>query len=401
MVEKKEKELVEKESIEASIEKAKIIEKEKKRRLSKEEKKRIEIIKAFANEVLRLYGDLVKSVVLFGSTARGDWKKESDIDVFVIIDDTKQNITPSFRDKMEEEFDKIARKLSDKLSVQQPYLLTEFWNMVRIGHPIIFNFIREGIPIYDRDVFTPIKRLLQMGEIKPSREAVEKYMERAPKRIERIESSKLYMVAEDCYYAMLETAQAVLMFFGASPPKPADAPDELRKNLVKLNILKPEYADWLEGVINLRKDIEHRKINKISGKELDEWIEKAKKFIDEMQKVLIKIELIKRENIIEKSYTIMAETALTLMNALGKKVGKDDDILKAFEEYLVKPGIVSDVYLEAFSTLCKMKKKMEEGKITELPKQDILIHREYVRKFINEAGKILKKRGKMQEEFAT
>jgi predicted nucleotidyltransferase/uncharacterized protein (UPF0332 family) len=401
MVEKKERELVEKESIEASIEKAKIIEKEKKRRLSKEEKKRIEIIKAFANEVLKLYGDLVKSVVLFGSTARGDWKKESDIDVFVIIDDTKQNITPSFRDKMEEEFDKIARKLSDKLSVQQPYLLTEFWNMVRIGHPIIFNFIREGIPIYDRDVFTPIKRLLQMGEIKPSREAVEKYMERAPKRIERIESSKLYMVAEDCYYAMLETAQAVLMFFGASPPKPADAPDELRKNLVKLNILKPEYADWLEGVINLRKDIEHRKINKISGKELDEWIEKAKKFIDEMQKVLIKIELIKRENIIEKSYTIMAETALTLMNALGKKVGKDDDILKAFEEYLVKPGIVSDVYLEAFSTLCKMKKKMEEGKITELPKQDILIHREYVRKFINEAGKILKKRGKMQEEFAT
>jgi uncharacterized protein (UPF0332 family) len=159
-----------------------------------------------------------------------------------------------------------------------------------------------------------------------------------------------------------------------------------------MNILKPEYADWLEGVINLRKEIEHKRVNKIPGKDVDEWIEKSDKFIQEMQKVLIKIELIKRENIIDKSYTIMAETALTLLSAMNKKVGKDEDLLKAFDEHLVKPGIVPDVYLGAFTELHKMKKKMEEGKITELPKQDILIHREYVRKFIREAGRLLKKK---------
>ena len=238
-----------------------------------EEKKRLEIIKKFTKEVLKKYPTLIKSVVLFGSTARGTWHKESDIDVFVIIDDTKHKITPTLKDKIEDDMENIARKISDKLSIQQPYLLTEFWNMVRIGHPIVFNFIREGIPAFDKDIFVPIKRLLQMGEIKPSREAVEKYMERAPQRLRRVQTAKLYMVAEDCYYAMLESAQAVLMFFGKHPPRPEEAPEELRRSLVKMGFIKPELADWLEGVIKKRKDIENKRIKKITGKEVDEVIE--------------------------------------------------------------------------------------------------------------------------------
>ncbi|MEM7825130.1 MAG: nucleotidyltransferase domain-containing protein, partial [Candidatus Aenigmatarchaeota archaeon] len=128
----------------------------------KEEKKRILIIKKFTKEVLKKYGSMIRSIVLFGSIARGSWTKESDIDIFIILDDTKHKITPTFKEQIEEDIDSIAKKLSDKLSVQQPYLLTEFWNMVRIGHPIVFNFIREGVPIFDKDVFLPIKRLMQM-----------------------------------------------------------------------------------------------------------------------------------------------------------------------------------------------------------------------------------------------
>jgi predicted nucleotidyltransferase len=358
----------------------------------KEERKRIAIIKRFTKEVLKKYGPLIRSVVLFGSTARGSWGKESDIDVFVIIDDTKQKISPSMKEKMEDGFDEIARKLSKKLSVQQPYLLTEFWNMVRIGHPIVFNFIREGVPVFDKDIFLPIKRLLQMGEIKPSKEAVEKYIDRAPKRLKRVENAKMYMVAEDCYYAMLESLQAVLMFLGKSPPRPPDAAEAMRKTLVQMNFVKPEYADWLEGVIARRKAIEHKKLKGIDGKELDDWIEKAKKFVKEMQKTLVRIEVLKRENLIEKSHVIMTETILTLLKAMNKLPKKGEPVDKAFENYLVKPGLVSDKYLDVFKELSEMKKLVKEGKILDLPKQDILIHREYVRKFIREAGKILRER---------
>jgi predicted nucleotidyltransferase len=352
---------------------------------------RIEILKRFTQEVLKKHGPIVRSIVLFGSTARNEFKGESDIDVFLIIDDTKQKITPYMKEKLEDDLEAISKKLHKNLSVQQPYLLTEFWGMVRDGHPIIFNFIREGVPIYDKDIFLPIKRLLQMGEIRPSKEAVEKFIERGPKRIKRVENAKMYMVVEDCYYAMLESAQAVLMFLGKIPPRPPDAAEAMRKTLVGMNLLEEKYVKDMEDIIRLRKDVEHKRIKNVTGAELDEWIRRTKSFVRKMQNLIVKIEVLKRENIIEKSYAIMAETTITLLKSLGKDAPKEG-LARAFEEELVKKGLVSGKYLEVLTELEKMHKVSREGKILELPKQQILLHREYVRKFIREAGRVMRKR---------
>lgn len=359
-------------------------------------KKRVEILKKFTEQALKLHGPIIRSIVLFGSTARGSFKGESDIDIFVIIDDTRNRISPHMRSKIEDDLDKICKKCSKHLSMQQPYLLTEFWRLVRDGHPIIFNFIREGIPVYDKDIFLPIKRLLQMGEIKPSKEAVEKFIERGPQRIRRVENAKMYMIVEDCYYAMLESSQAVLMFLGKIPPRPTDAAAELRKNVVKMKFVEEKYVKYLEDVIELRKGVEHKKIKSISGVVLDKWIANTKVFVKKMQGIIVKIEILKRENMIEKSHSIMNETTMTLLKALKKKP-KGKSVTRAFETHLVKPGLISDKYLEIFNELEKMRKIVKKGKVLDLPKQDILVHREYVRKFIREAGKVLRKNVKVEE----
>jgi predicted nucleotidyltransferase/uncharacterized protein (UPF0332 family) len=361
---------------------------------SKEE--RVEILKKFTKEILKKYGPIVRSVVLFGSTARDQWEGKSDIDVFVILDDTRQKITPMMKDQIDAELVKAARSIHSQLSVQQPYLLTEFWNMVRLGHPIVFNFIREGVPVYDKDIFLPIKRLLQMGEIKPSKEAVEKYIERGPKRVKRVENAKIYMVVEDCYYAMLESAQAVLMFLGENPPRPSDAAETLRRALVSMKLLEPKYADWLDDIVRVRKDVEHRKKQTMPGAELDDWIKMTKQFVKRMQQLIVKIEIMKRENIVEKSYDIMRETTLTLLKAMNKAPPQAEtkDLEEVFENELIKPGLIPGSYMEVYRELKKLRKAAKEGKILELPKQHILLQREYVRKFIREAGKILKTRMK-------
>ncbi|MFQ5647884.1 MAG: nucleotidyltransferase domain-containing protein [Candidatus Aenigmatarchaeota archaeon] len=362
------------------------------------EKKRIEILKVFTKELLKKYGPLVRSVVLFGSTARRTAKGESDIDVFIIVDDTRQRITPALKEKLEDDMDVIAKKQSKLLSVQQPYLLTEFWRLVREGHPIVFNFIREGIPVYDKDIFMPIKRLLQMGEIKPSKEAVEKFIERGPKRIRRVENAKMYMIVEDCYYAMLESAQAVLMFLGKIPPRPVDAPNAIRKTLVKMKMLEESYAKYLEDIIALRKDVEHKKITEVSGEELDAWIKKTKKFMKKMQSLIVKVEILKRENMIEKSHAIMEETTMTLLKALNKLPRKEETLTHAFKAHLVDPGLVHENYLGILTELEKMEKLVKAGKVMDIPKRDILLHREYVRKFIREAGKVMRKKIKPTAE---
>src|SRR3989344_2306834 len=334
---------------------------------------RIEILKKFTKEALKKYGSLIRS-----------------IDVFVIVDDTRQRISPAMRDSIEDNLVDIGYKINKQLSLQQPYLLTEFWAMVREGHPIIFNFIREGIPVYDKDIFLPIKRLLQMGEIKPSKEAVEKYIERGPKRIKRVEETKMYLVVEDLYYGMLESAQAVLMFLGKNPPRPGDAPNALRSTLVKMGLMKEEEVKWMEDIIHVRKEVEHRRINEMSGKDLDMWIDNANKFVKLMQNLIVKVEILKRENMVEKSYMIMAETTTTLLKSLNKMPEKETELPKAFEEHLVKPGLVDQKYLDVFSELGKMRDLVNQGKILDLQKGQILRQREYVRKFIREAGRVLK-----------
>jgi predicted nucleotidyltransferase len=361
------------------------------------EKERVEVIKKFTKEALKKYGNLIRSVVLFGSTARKEFKEESDIDIFVIIDDTKTKISPRMKIEIEDYLDLLARKTSKQLSLQQPYLLTEFWRLVREGHPIILNFIREGVPVYDKDIFLPIKKLLQMGEIKPSKEAVEKFIERGPKRIRRVENAKIYMVVEDCYYAMLESAQAVLMFLGKMPPRPSDAPKEIRRSLVEKKLLDEKFVDYLEGVIKVRKDVEHKKLKSISGIELDKWIKKTKEFVKEMQKLIVKIEILKRENIVLKSHAIMTETAMTLLKAMKKKV-TDETLPEKFKKELVDAGIINENYLNVYKRLSEMKELVNKGKIMEIPKQEILLHREYVRKFIREAGKVMKKKINMNHE---
>jgi len=357
-------------------------------KLGKEQ--RVEILKKFAKEAVKRYGYLIRSIVLFGSTARGEFKGESDIDIFIILDDTKNRISPGMREKIEWDLEDLAKSCSKQLSIQQPYLLTEFWGMVRMGHPIIFNFIREGVPVYDKDIFLPIKRLLQMGEIKPSKEAVEKFIERGPRRIKRVESAKVFMVVEDLYYAMLESAQAVLMFLGRDPPRPGESAREMRDYLVKHKLLEEGTVKDLEDIIQLRKDIEHKVKTDISGADLDIWIKKADTFVKKMEELLVKVEVLKRESIVEKSYGIMNEVVRTLIKSLNAEPAKGETLAAAFKRLVVDKGMMSPVYVDVFTKLEGLHQKAQQGKITNLPKEELLIQREYVRKFLREATRLIR-----------
>jgi len=46
--------------------------------------KRKQIAKEFADEVLKRFGDEIEDIILFGSVARGEDDRESDIDVLII-----------------------------------------------------------------------------------------------------------------------------------------------------------------------------------------------------------------------------------------------------------------------------------------------------------------------------
>ncbi|MBU5537136.1 MAG: nucleotidyltransferase domain-containing protein [Candidatus Aenigmarchaeota archaeon] len=383
---------------------------------------RMELVKNYAKKVLEKYGQYIKAIVMMGSVVREEFKPKSDIDVFVVVDDTTFQLTNEMLDKLDADLLKIADDIPEAwitvktpdgrdekinlISVQPVYTLTEFWEYVRVAHPIIYNFIKEGVPVYDTGFFAPIKRLLEMGKIPATREAIENYMEGAPKKLQRAKTVKLLMLAEDCYYAMLNSAQAVLMFMGLAPPVPSKAYDEVVLHLVKPGILEQQYADWLKEIIEIRKKIEHKELMDVTGAFVDEWIDKAEKFVDKMFGLLNALEVRKKEKILERTHEVMYKAAITAIKSLKKlpENMKDEEVIKlvgdipkAFRKEFIDTKLIEPYYSDIWDRIEKMKKQADEKKIMEIPDRDVYEMREYVRKLIRDLAKVLKDRGISEE----
>jgi len=206
-------------------------------------------------------------------------------------------ITQEIQEKIDEELEKIAEKISKELSILPTCTLTESWDYARVYHPILYNFIKEWIPIYDTEFFTPIKRLLEGGRIPAMREAIERLRGGASEKIVRARFVKLLILTEDCYHAMLNTAQAVLMFIGIDPPISSKAYDYVKKFLVEPGLLEHQYAESLKQVIRIRKRIEEGKIRNVSSICINRWIKRAEKFVGRMFKILNVLEVMKRREI--------------------------------------------------------------------------------------------------------
>jgi len=386
----------------------------KKNEDKKEGKSKEEImgdVKKFTEEVLKKHGKYIKALVMMGSVVRDEFKPTSDVDVFAIADDTSFKLTNEFLDEMDLDLEKIAQKINKNISIQPTYTLTEFWDYARVAHPIIYNFIKEGIAIYDTGFFAPIKKLLEMGRIPATREAIESYMEGAPKKLQRAKTVKLLMLAEDCYYAMLNSVQAVLMFMGLAPPVPSKAYDDVSEFLVKPGILEQQYADWLREIVDIRKKIEHKELLDVSGAFVDEWIDKSEKFVDKMFSLLGALEIRKKEKILERTHEVMQKAAITALKTLHKielnqnienpaidfnqlvqdfekKLGTK--ISDAFKRDFVDTKRVQPYYFDIWKKIEDMKKLSDERKIQQVPDKDVYEMREYVRKLIRDLAKVLK-----------
>ncbi len=101
-------------------------------------------VKALISELktglVRLYGDRLKSVYLYGSYARGDQDRESDIDILIILDHL---------DQYGKEVDRTSRLISDLslengLSISRVFVTEGDW--LRHQTPFLVNAREEAIP---------------------------------------------------------------------------------------------------------------------------------------------------------------------------------------------------------------------------------------------------------------
>ncbi len=368
------------------------------KRVSKKLKKfsletRLKSAEKFKDKILEMFKGYIKAVVVWGSITRGDYTGKSDIDIYVIFDDTKFPLKKfeEIRKKIDKDIYSAASSIDPRLHPQPILALTEFIKGIRYTHPLFFNIVREGYAIYDTGFFIPMRKLLELGEFPVTPEAAHMRMDSVPRRIQRVKNVKLYMIAEDMYYAMLDAAQAVLMYIGVGPPVPKLAAKEIKEHLVKPGLLEEEYAKMLEDVIDFRKKVEHKEIKDISGAEVDKWIEKTEKYVKRFEKLLKDLELNRKAYDIQKNYEVMIKASVAALKSLNKLPKEPEKLPEAFKKYLIDSGLVNPFYSNVLEKVINMRKMLEEKKIDKITNREIYMSKEYIRRFITDVRRFIDK----------
>ena len=316
--------------------------------------------------VLRKFEKYVTSYVIGGSLVRGDAKKTSDVDVFIVIDDTDVKRMPrlELKEKLRAIIYSYIMEANELAGVKnilnvQVYILTEFWEAVKDAHPVMFTFIRDGVPLYDRGTFMPWKLLLKMGKIKPSPEAIDMFMSMGDKLGESVKRRLLDIVMGDIYWGVITPSQALLMLYGLPPPNIKETVTEMKRIFYeKEKMLEKKYIDILdEIVIKYYKGYEHEEIKEVKGAEVDKLLKDAEDYMKRLKELREQIEKRTQEKTVEEAYT---NTFKLLQGLFGKK--SETELVKEFEKELVNKGRTDPRFLHVLNELIDSKRKYKSKK---------------------------------------
>ncbi len=332
----------------------------------------IKIAEIHKSMVIKKFDKYILSYVLAGSLTQGRATATSDIDVWIVIDDTdvKKMTRVELKDKLRAIIIGMGIEagemtgIKNKLNIQV-YILTDFWESLKEANPIIFTLLRDGVPFYDRGIFMPWKQLLRMGRIKPSREAIDLFMSTGEQSITRVKYRLKEMGMEDTYYAILTPSQAALMLYGIPPPTPRETPEVMEEIFVKREkMLEKEFVDILKKNVDLRKKIEHGDKKELSGTELDEYVTSAEKYLKRIRELFIEIESKHDEQSILRLYDEVITIIRDVLKLEGIEKAHDADIIALFEKELISTGKVPARYLRDLQEIIDAKKKHDQKKIT-------------------------------------
>lgn len=323
--------------------------------------------------VLRKFEKYVATYAVGGSLARGTADKDSDVDTFVIIDDTDVKKMPRMQllEKLRGFIYDYIREATALAGVKnilnvQVYLLTDFWQSVKDATPVIFTFIRDGVPMHDRGTFLPWKMLLKMGKIKPSPEAVDTFMKYGEQN-DSLVKRRMMDAMIDIYWGVVTPTQALMMLAGHAPPVPKTIVADVKKEFVDTQkIMSAKDLKTLERAVGLYKDYEHGKLKEISGAEIDSLLKDANEYDTSMKAMRSKIE---RRMVEQGAEMLHTEIVTLLEHALGKQ--SKEELVKQFDKQFIKTGKLAPRLTPSLHKVMELKQKAKNPKFSQHELDDI------------------------------
>lgn len=103
------------------------------------------LLKQYIEEIGKIYGEHLKSVILYGSYARGDFRPESDIDIMILLDLSDLEIC-----KYRKQLSWITYDFNEEHDIDiKPIAKSEaHYKKWLNAYPFYANVKREGVELY-------------------------------------------------------------------------------------------------------------------------------------------------------------------------------------------------------------------------------------------------------------
>ncbi len=115
-------------------------------RIRKIDARLADILGSFIEKIVPVYREKLKSIILFGSCARGTYTEDSDIDLFLVMDMDDNKIHD-----MADSIDEKAYEVNDAYDVLISPVMATLSKFRKYGDslPLYINIKREGMVIYE------------------------------------------------------------------------------------------------------------------------------------------------------------------------------------------------------------------------------------------------------------
>lgn len=112
----------------------------------------------YREEIARFCENIIKTlnpsaIILYGSLARGDYKKGSDVDIIIIAENLPQEFT--------ERIEFLLRFSTGGPIEPRGYTPQEFLKMIEEAHGTVLDAVAYGIVLYDRDFIEKAEKLFK------------------------------------------------------------------------------------------------------------------------------------------------------------------------------------------------------------------------------------------------
>lgn len=365
----------------------------------KSQERRMESAEEFSEKLREKLGEKVKVVAVWGSVPQAEHSVESDIDTLVILDDTKLkgDVPEDAKKKIRKKVTSLANDTDERITIQYFPFLTEFWNSLRKGEPLAIEAVRNGEPVYDAGIFMPAKRLLERGKISGTQESVKKRLKTAAAGYKKAEKNMKSSIPHKLEQVMANAGQAPIMLVGKAPPGKEKVPGVLEDMFVEKDMLEEEFIEIGEDLVEFG-DMGEKNPEEVTGKMVDEHLEKADKFVRRMHKLVSQLGSRKKVKDIVEDYKKFLKANVAALKSKGVEPPQDkDELPEAVEENLD----VGEDHIEMFDRWEDVISKVKDKSMDEVDEKDLYDLKEETRDFVSSVGKDIQKAKQEQAQDMT